>query len=231
MSFLDQAKQPPNPRSVIAVAGIHAALAAALFYGFAGPITDLIDKSPFVANQFPTKPAAPPPPPPKSSEPAEPSAATSKVTSPPSKMDLAAENTLDVPVADFTGIEDVVVNPNPGTGTKDIFVAEPVIEPPRTFDPVGVKARNNPETWALTRDYPRRDLREGNEGVVRFQLAIGTDGRVSRCQVLGSSGHASLDAVTCDLVTRRARFDAARGNSGEKVTGTYASSVRWVIPK
>ena len=47
----------------------------------------------------------------------------------------------------------------------------------------------------------------------------------------GGHGHPALDAATCDLVTKRARFDAARDNTGKPVAGTYSNSVTWRIPE
>jgi protein TonB len=40
----------------------------------------------------------------------------------------------------------------------------------------------------------------------------------------------SLDGATCDLVTKRARFDAARDGNGKPVAGTYSNAVKWSIP-
>jgi protein TonB len=40
--------------------------------------------------------------------------------------------------------------------------------------------------------------------VTGFRLTIGTDGKVSDCQVTKSSGSAELDKTTCDLMRRRA---------------------------
>jgi protein TonB len=54
---------------------------------------------------------------------------------------------------------------------------------------------------------------------------------VQACEVIRSSGSASLDKAACDNVSRRARFDAATDESGAKVVGTYASSVKWQIPR
>ena len=39
-----------------------------------------------------------------------------------------------------------------------------------------------------------------------------------------------LDEATCELVTRRARFDPAKNNQGRAVAGNYSSAVRWQLP-
>ena len=79
-------------------------------------------------------------------------------------------------------------------------------------------------------DEKARDLREGNQGVTGFRLQIGPDGRVEACTVTSSSGHPGLDEAACDNISRRARFEPATDGAGNRVRGTYAGSIRWVIP-
>ncbi|ESZ86940.1 MAG: hypothetical protein Q27BB25_11595 [Blastomonas sp. CACIA14H2] len=62
-------------------------------------------------------------------------------------------------------------------------------------------------------------------------MTIGPDGRVTDCQVTGSSGHADLDEATCKNVTRRARFKPALDQAGNPISDTYSNAVRWEIPK
>ena len=92
------------------------------------------------------------------------------------------------------------------------------------------KPINNPGTWTTTADYPSTALINQREGVTRFSVMIGPDGRVTSCQVLASSGHVDLDAATCLNVTKRARFDPARDASGKPVVGKYSNQIRWQIP-
>jgi periplasmic protein TonB len=93
------------------------------------------------------------------------------------------------------------------------------------------RPRGSSANWATTADYPGSDLRQGNQGLVRFSLTVGADGKVSACVVTRSSGFPGLDEATCDKVSSRARFEPATDASGAKVTGSYAGSVRWVIPE
>jgi periplasmic protein TonB len=113
------------------------------------------------------------------------------------------------------------------------YVPEPPLppQPVPTITPRLAKARNAPGSWATANDYPSRDLREGNQGVTRFSLAIGTDGRVQGCTVTASSGFPGLDKATCDNVSRRARFEPATDSSGNRVPGSYTGSIRWQIPE
>jgi periplasmic protein TonB len=95
----------------------------------------------------------------------------------------------------------------------------------------GAKPKNNPGSWATTNDYPSRALSQEREGTTSFRVTVGPDGKVSDCQVTGSSGHGDLDAATCANVKRRARFDPALSNDGSPTSGSYSSRVTWRIPK
>lgn len=54
-----------------------------------------------------------------------------------------------------------------------------------------------------------------NEASVRAELTISPTGRVTACTIVQSSGHADLDKLACDTVTRRARFTPARDKDGK----------------
>lgn len=110
----------------------------------------------------------------------------------------------------------------------------PVVQPTPDkmgFAPRSVHPRNNPGSWATTNDYPSSSLRLGEQGTVRFELAIAADGRVSDCRILASSGSSELDMATCKRVTQRARFEPATDTTGARVSGSYTGSIRWVIPQ
>lgn len=74
--------------------------------------------------------------------------------------------------------------------------------------------RGNPTRWVTTDDYPARAQREGRGGIVHFRLESypnnapeGPGGKVRACTITRSSGHADIDAETCKLLQRRARFE------------------------
>ncbi len=91
--------------------------------------------------------------------------------------------------------------------------------------------KGNPGNWANANDYPSSDLNKENEGTTGFSVTVGPDGRVTSCSVTRSSGHPGLDSATCKNIQRRARFDPALDGDGNPTSGTWGSSVRWVIPK
>lgn len=111
-----------------------------------------------------------------------------------------------------------------GIGTAGIGTA--MAGGPKPAMPTG-----NPGTWVTTGDYPPEALRDGAEGAVAFVLAIDPAGRVSDCEITRSSRWPVLDGATCDLVRQRAAFTPATDAAGRPVVGSYANSVRWVIPK
>jgi protein TonB len=131
----------------------------------------------------------------------------------PTPVPTAAPDPIAVPTGD-------VVLPNPF----------PSPSPSPLFTPRSAKPRNAPGSWASTDDYPASDLRSGHQGVTRFTLSIGADGRVLSCAIARSSGFPGLDKATCDKVSQRARFDPATDNTGSRVAGTYTGSIRWQIP-
>ena len=79
-------------------------------------------------------------------------------------------------------------------------------------------------------DYPAAAMRAGEEGAVAFVLAVGTTGRVENCTVTQSSGSIALDAATCSIVSRRARFFPARDESGRAIPGTAQAEIKWALP-
>jgi TonB family protein len=96
--------------------------------------------------------------------------------------------------------------------------------PTRGALPIG-----NPASWVTFNDYPPQALRDKIEGTSVFSVAVNEYGKVSRCQIVSSSGHDELDQATCDLVSRRARFNPAANEQGYRKEGTYSNRVKWQI--
>ena len=110
----------------------------------------------------------------------------------------------------------------------------PVITPPAPPPPavaVPLSPRGSPGSWVTNDDYPPSAQRDGVEGVTAFRLAVGPDGRVTGCEVTASSGSSLLDDTACRLLTRRARFNAAKATGGEAIASSYPGRFRWQIQK
>jgi protein TonB len=76
-------------------------------------------------------------------------------------------------------------------------------------------------------DYPREAEAAGLAGTVTIGFRVRTDGRVDRCTIVQSSGHALLDGLTCELFTRRYRFRPATNAAGEAIDSTLRTSFTW----
>ena len=93
--------------------------------------------------------------------------------------------------------------------------------------PGSQSARGNLAGLFSADDYPADAQMRDEQGTVRVELEIDRRGRVSRCNVLDSSGSSSLDSATCRILERRARFTAAHDSSGRAVRDTYIQSITW----
>ena len=92
------------------------------------------------------------------------------------------------------------------------------------------RARASLASYISDSDYPADAIRNGEQGIVGFQLEVGPDGIVSSCRIVASSGSASLDTATCRIMQARARFTPARDGGGHAVPDVVTSRIRWVLP-
>lgn len=124
-------------------------------------------------------------------------------------------------------------SPAPGNGAVlgEVAFPTPSPAPSPLVATRPARPKGDPGLWVTTSDYPASAIRSELEGVVQFRLAIGSDGRVSTCEVTGSSGHPVLDQATCARLTQRARFTPASDGSGALVPGSYSGAVRWQLPR
>lgn len=98
----------------------------------------------------------------------------------------------------------------------------PKITPPTPME--------NPGYWVNQNDYPARALRDDKEGRVRFQLDVSSEGKVTGCSIVETSGSTDLDDATCSHLLLRATFLPARDEAGTAVAATWRASVLWVFP-
>ena len=216
MAYADQQMSGNKIIAIILVALIHVAVGYALITGLAySAVKKAIERVTTVdINE-------PPPPPPDTPPPPEPDRPPPPVAPPP-------------PINISVAPPPIQVQPNippPAPVIRIVPPAAPPAPPPPRFTPKGAVPKGNPGSWATTDDYPSRALREEKEGVTRFTVQVGPDGRVTNCTVTGSSGTPELDDAACRAITRRARFTPATNGEGQPVAGSYSNSVRWQIPK
>ncbi|MBA15104.1 MAG: hypothetical protein CMN73_01960 [Sphingomonas sp.] len=76
-------------------------------------------------------------------------------------------------------------------------------------------------------DYPPEARRAGEQGVVVVRYRIEADGLARDCEVVRSSGSASLDTKSCALIVERFRYSPARDANGQAVVQMQTLSIRW----
>ena len=209
MSYSDQ--QPMSTRKLVAIALVivlHAIIGYAFVTGLAFNVVKkvVVDLKTFdVADQAPP----PPPPPPDIKLPPPP------VAAPPPIVQIQQPTMAPV----------VVAPPPP------IVAPPPPHAPPPVIQPVRASPRGKLQDLVTADDYPSSSLRNNEEGTTGYRLDVGSDGKVVACTVTQSSGHPALDDTACRLLTRRARFNAAKDSSGQAVGSVWPGRVRWQIPR
>ena len=219
MAYADQQMSGNKVTGLVVVAILHVIVGYALVTGLAySAFKKVKDVTSAIEIKEEKPPEEPPPPPPKQEKTPPP------IVAPPPPI------SFNQPAPQVQ-----TVNTPPPVALPPAPVAVPAPPPPPPpapkFTAKAASPKGNPGNWATTNDYPSRALREEREGTTGFRLTVGPDGRVADCSVTRSSGSPDLDQATCDNVRRRARFNPAMDGNGQPTTGSYASSVRWVIPK
>ncbi|HEX8447153.1 MAG TPA: energy transducer TonB [Sphingomonas sp.] len=90
---------------------------------------------------------------------------------------------------------------------------------------------SSPADWVTADDYPAAALRAGAQGTSGVQFRVLPSGRVSGCEVTDSSGSELLDAMSCALVTTRARYRPELDTSGRAVeSASKTLRFTWRLP-
>lgn len=123
----------------------------------------------------------------------------------------------------------LVAPPSPPPPTYTVPVAPP---PPPTPSRIVTPLRPlNPGSWVTNDDYPAAAIRAEQSGTVGFQLTVTETGVVTACDVIASSGSAILDATSCSLMRRRAKFLPALDAEGHGVPAIWRNRFRWELPE
>jgi protein TonB len=111
---------------------------------------------------------------------------------------------------------------------------QPVIAPPAPPPPPAPakvtraqSARGSLQGLFSADDYPADAARDEATGTVVARLTIGTDGRVSSCDIGSSSGNRSLDSTTCRVLRSRARYTPAKLSNGQPTSDTDTARIVW----
>ena len=216
MAYTDQQRSGNRVVAFVVVALLHLVVGYTLVTGLAAEGVRAVLKKVTTVDIKKDEPKKEPPPPPKQQ------AAPPPIVAPPPRINV---NLSPPPV-------ETVVTPPPAAPVVPIIAPPaPVVASPPRVQPRPPQPKGRPGEWVTDNDYPSRALREEREGVTRFRLSVGPDGRVTDCQVTGSSGSPDLDDATCANLRRRARFGPATDGEGQPTSGSYSNAVRWQIPK
>ena len=226
MNYVSQSRRP-NAGALLGALAIPAGFGAALIIGLA--FTVVVVDPPTALKGYEVTPVDIPPLPPEPQPERDPSPAQTTQAPKPVVLDtpiiIATRPVVDVsPIGELS--DDLITLPFPsGLDGNDSPLVSPALP-----DPVVATPQGNPGAWIQERDYRSNWIRQGLSGVAGFTLQIDARGRVSDCTITRSTGHEALDGATCRLLKRRARFDPARDPAGNRVAGSYSSSVAWEIP-
>ncbi len=161
--------------------------------------------------QKPPPPPKQPPPPPKDMPKVPPPPVTPpplvQVNNPPPPT---IQTVVAPPVAPY--IPPVVAAPPP-----------PPPPPPAPHKVESARAQGSLTGLFSDEDYPASASAAGAEGTAQAELTIGPDGRVQSCSLTRSTGNNALDAATCSILRRRAKFTPAKDSNGNPTTDTYQS--------
>lgn len=226
MAYVDKTTARNSKSAIIMVGAIHAVIGYGLIVGLAPGIFDRPEPGRVIGKQIPL----PPPPPPPEVEPQQTdiSQPTSPpIFTPPSAQDINPNPVeLDTTTIVLPPVTPFEYRPAPSGVPKPLSSATA-----SSFDPVAVKPRNDPGAWVTTNDYRSSWINRELTGTAGFKVEVGANGRAVSCLITRSSGHDVLDKATCDLISKRARFEPARNSKGDKVAGSYSSSVLWQLPE
>ena len=89
----------------------------------------------------------------------------------------------------------------------------------------------NPGTWISPDDYPKDALRNEQSAVVAFRLMIDSDGKVSGCKIANLNHDEGFSKLTCELLSKRARFNAAIDANGNPTPSYFISRAIWAVPQ
>jgi TonB family protein len=77
--------------------------------------------------------------------------------------------------------------------------------------------------------YPRQALQENDTGRVGIALLVDEAGKVRDCMVEETSGFATLDTMSCQILTEHAKFHPAIGTDGKPAKSASFHRISWRI--
>ena len=84
-------------------------------------------------------------------------------------------------------------------------------------------------TYFNSEDYPAQALDQGEDGTTSVVLLVDEKGVIQDCMIDGTSGIATIDAMTCIVIRKRAKFEPAVDREGKPAKGAFMQKVRWEL--
>lgn len=235
MAYADTTRNKPDPTTIAAVIGLHAAIGFALISSLDVDFEAIIDK-PLASRIFPTTPPPPPPPPEPRPTQAKAEPATAQTTIPdpyqPPVRDTLATDTTSITTGNVPAVPGTIIELPSTGGSSTVIIprSTPTASPRPSFTPVPARPANNAAGWITDTDYRTSWINRDMTGTAQFRLDIAANGRVEDCTITRSTGHRALDEATCRLIGKRARFTPARDRNGQMVAGSYSGAIKWQVP-
>lgn len=85
----------------------------------------------------------------------------------------------------------------------------------------------DPHIFLLGRYYPHDAAMHHQQGIVAYRVQVDRWGNGFDCRISRSSGVASLDIRTCQVLRRVVVYNPARDANGRAVAGVITGTIRW----
>ncbi len=97
-------------------------------------------------------------------------------------------------------------------------------------DDSSIARGNSQSRTIIDKFYPRASLKRGEEGAVRFRIAVNGVGKIDACQVIASSGYRALDKATCALLLDETIDGPATIANGWRDRLSAEGAIVWTLP-
>jgi protein TonB len=215
MSYAQKKQLSGNRTAAIIIAALlQFALGYALVTGLAASFVkkQVENLKTFNVEQPPPPPEKPPPPPKD----------MPKVPPPPVTPPPLVQPPIAPPPPIQTVVSPVITPPAPIRPP-----APPPPPPPPHTTQHAISATGDLQGLFRPDDYPEAAAEANITGSTTVSLQIGTNGRITGCSVISSSGNRSLDEASCRVIQSRARFTPAKDSNGNPTTDTKTQTITW----
>ncbi|HUP67020.1 MAG TPA: TonB family protein, partial [Sphingomicrobium sp.] len=225
------ANRPDRAKAIVAVAGVHVALAAIILAGLNGRVVSAAVET-LKTFDVRTPPPPPPPPPPPAAKPQQmkkaagapaKKAEATPVVAPQPRIPVQSP----IPAAKVAGTGSAASS---GAGTAGNGTGAGGSGNGPGGGGYGGYTAARRISKIPDREYRRLAATGLQSGRVGVTIKVNTDGSVSNCRIARSSGDGGIDALMCELALRYIRFQPARDASGRPVAQDMTFFPNWWRP-